>query len=92
MSISDTNILELLARNNLVRLSKNAKTKRISRIAYTGNESQWNNAITNGSVTICLAEYSKYQYISMWKSHQSSQTKHTVADTDKGIVNYKKVI
>ena len=79
MSISDTNILELLAMNGLVRISRAKMTNEISRIVYN-DETQWNNAATNGNVTICIDQFSKYQYISLLQAHPSSQTKHTVAD------------
>ena len=58
MSISDTNILELLAMNGLVRISRSKATNEISRIVYT-DETQWNNAVTNGNVTICIDQFPK---------------------------------
>ena len=91
MSISDTNILELLAINGLVKISRAKISKEISRIVYT-DETKWNNAVTNGNVTISIEQFSKYQYISLWQAHPSSQTKHTVADVKNGIIQYDKLI
>ena len=54
MSISDTNILELLAMNGLVRISRAKISNEISRIVYT-DETQWNSAVNNGNFTICIS-------------------------------------
>ena len=92
MSISDTNILELLVSNHLVQIRKCKISKKITRIAYIQNETQWNNTVTNGNVTICLDQYSKYEYIYLLQHHTSSHTKHTVADVHHGLIQYTRLI
>ena len=92
MSISDTNILELLVSNHLVQIRKCKISKKITRIGYIKYKTQWSNTVTNGNVTISLAQYSKYQYIYLRHPHTSSQTKYTVVDIHHGLIQYKNLI
>ena len=91
MTISDSNIIDLLTCNKLVRISKCKVSNKILGLTYCKNEAMWNILVPTGNVTICLEEFSKYLYTSLWASNTSSSKKHKVGDVHNAIVHYNKL-